>query len=35
MEKYLQQIQEGYIFSNKTISVNLDKFESKKIINFL
>ena len=28
INSYLQYIQEGYLFSDKTISVNLDKFES-------
>ena len=28
LEEYLNQIQEGYLFSDKSISVNLDKFES-------
>ncbi len=28
LENYLQYIQEGYILSDKTIGVNLDKFES-------
>jgi len=30
INEYLQQIQEGYLFSDKTISVNLDDFESGK-----
>jgi len=35
IENYLQNIQEGYIFSDKTISIDLDKFingESNKLI---
>jgi shikimate kinase len=28
IDEYLQHIQEGYIFSDKTISIDLDKFES-------
>jgi len=30
LESYLQHIQEGYLFSDKTISVNLNDFESGK-----
>ena len=30
LDVYLQQIQEGYLFSDKSISVNLDDFESRK-----
>ena len=28
LENYLQSIQEGYVFSDKTISIDLDKFIS-------
>ncbi len=30
IEQYLNYIQEGYLFSDKTISIDLDKFESGK-----
>lgn len=31
LNKYLNYIQEGYLFSDKTISIDLDKFESGEI----